>query len=58
MYRDNFEQYERLDLQSKYERKDCRCNECNNWFEETITFFDTEENIEVELCEDCIDNYK
>jgi len=58
MYYTNFEEYERLALQSEHERKDYRCHECNDWFEETTTFFDMEENKEIELCEDCIVYYK
>jgi len=39
-------------------RKDCRCHECRQWVEETTTFFDDEENKEVELCEECLPLYQ
>ena len=40
-------------------RKDYRCHECRNWFEETNTFFDEEETGDtIELCDECLEIYK
>ena len=39
-------------------KKDYRCHECKQWFEETVSFFDEETNKEVELCDECTEIYK
>ena len=50
--------YPEFNIQIIEVRKDYRCHECKQWFEETSSFFDEETNEEVELCEECIEIYK